>query len=290
MSIILQNKNFTVKIKELGAELVSVVHKESKIEYIWQGNPVFWPRHAPVLFPIVGALKDDVLTYQGKKYPDFHKHGYVRDEIFRVVGKSASQVMLEITNTNLDRFPMNYVLKITYTLQENGLKIEYNVKNPGKNELIFSIGGHPAFNTPLDKGTFETATVQFNPAGEYTSIPLNGPASDFANASKADFTKKVNITRQMFDPDVIIFGLDGKSSSVSLGNEKSDHGVTIELPQVDYIGIWSPFQTEAPFICLEPWWGIHDTVDSDGKFENKKGVTKLNGGEEKKFEYSLKFY
>lgn len=180
MTVIIQNDQLIAEIAEHGAELISLKSKEHGLEYIWQGDPAYWGRHAPVLFPFVGRLKDDQYVYQGKTY-QMGQHGFARDMDFEVIehGQEMASFILRSTPETLEKYPFDFELVISYELGGDGITVHYQVANTGEKEMFFSIGGHPAFNVPLEEGlSFEDFYLAFSPLKSRLRLPLKGPFID----------------------------------------------------------------------------------------------------------------
>ena len=178
--ITLKNQYLTVLINEQGAELTSVKDTDG-LEYIWQADPAFWKRHAPILFPIVGRLKDNQYTYAGQTY-EMTQHGFARDNQFEVESQLPTKVSLVLrpTEETLAKYPFKFELRIIYELVDHQLNVSLNVINPSQDTLLFSIGAHPGFNIPLVKGegNFEDSFIRVAPKKSYVQIPLKPPYSD----------------------------------------------------------------------------------------------------------------
>ncbi|GAA3192935.1 aldose 1-epimerase family protein [Lentilactobacillus kefiri] len=290
--ITLKNQYLTVLINEFGAELTSV-KDTSGLEYIWQADPSFWKRHAPILFPIVGRLKDNQYDYQGKTY-QMTQHGFARDNQFKVESQLPTKVSLVLrpTDETLAKYPFKFELRIIYELVDHQLKVSLNVMNPSEDTLLFSIGAHPGFNIPLVKneGSFEDSFVRVAPKKRYTQIPLKPPYSDPEDSKVIDLTKPLPLNHDLFNSDAIVLSLEGKETTVMLANSQNDHGVSLTVENAPYVGIWSPYPKKAPFACIEPWWGLADTVDSNGKLTDKFAINKLEGRHAFAGKYQISFF
>ena len=290
--ITLKNQYLTVLINEFGAELTSV-KDTSGLEYIWQADPSFWKRHAPILFPIVDRLKDNQYDYQGKTY-QMTQHGFARDNQFKVESQLPTKVSLVLrpTDETLAKYPFKFELRIIYELVDHQLKVSLNVMNPSEDTLLFSIGAHPGFNIPLVKneGSFEDSFVRVAPKKRYTQIPLKPPYSDPEDSKVIDLTKPLPLNHDLFNSDAIVLSLEGKETTVMLANSQNDHGVSLTVENAPYVGIWSPYPKKAPFACIEPWWGLADTVDSNGKLTDKFAINKLEGRHAFAGKYQISFF
>ena len=273
----LENETLTVTILTKGAELTSIKRKDNKIEYLWQADPKYWGRHAPVLFPFVGRLKEDRYEVDGKTYP-MGQHGFARDCEFEIMHQTASTVTLKLSDSpsTKERYPYAFHLLITYTLADNTVTTAYRVENPASDKsLYFSIGAHPGFNIPLTTDTiFEDYYFSFSPRKTRTTIPLSGAYLNTPCKTLAQTNTDIALTRSLFDNDAMIYETKGENI-FTIKSEKTEHSVAVRFVDFPYVGIWSPPQTDAPFVCIEPWFGIADDMNATGKIEEKLGIQTL---------------
>lgn len=276
MTVIIENDQLIATIAEEGAELISLKSKESGLEYIWQGDPEFLGRHAPVLFPFVGRLKEDRYSYQGKTYP-MGQHGFARDQVFEVIEKGDEMTSLSLKSSETTRkiYPFDFELVLTYKLEESAIIVGYQVINSGKEELLFSIGGHPAFNIPIeDQLSFTDYYLSFEPKVDRIQLPLEGPFVDLEHKTLGQTSVDYDLKRSLFEKDALIYETPGKTE-ISFKSDKSKHSVSLSYDDIPFVGIWSPYGVEAPFVCIEPWWGIADKVGSTGELINKFAINRL---------------
>ncbi|MEX0380794.1 aldose 1-epimerase family protein [Leuconostoc sp. MS02] len=289
----LENKNLKVMINEEGAELTSVWHKQAELEYIWIGDPKYWGRHASNLFPIVGRLRGDQYKVAGETY-FMNQHGFARNTVFDVVEHNDNHALFRIhdTQSTMRVYPFKFQLDIRYDLtDDNELKIAYIVNNTDTEEsLFFSVGGHPAFNLPLDGGKFSDYYVSIEPEKLYDRVRLTGPYSNPNVPTPFNANIPLRLRQEDYHDDAIILKLDRQKTSFLLARLANQHGLRMTLDNAQFLGIWTPAGKEAPFIALEPWWGIADTVDSTGNFKEKFGVNVLAAGDTFNGTYSLQFF
>ncbi len=286
MSVTITNDFLKATINEKGAELVSLHANE--IEYIWQADPQYWGRHAPILFPFVGRLKDNHYSYQGKTYP-MGQHGFARDKEFKVLEQTKEKVTLVLTSDEETRkvYPFDFSLTVSYEIWGEGVRIRFDVENTGEEEMIFALGGHPAFNIPLtDKLQFEDYFIAFSPQKSRVKIPLEGPFTNLAQKTIGQTNTNIQLSRELFKEDALIYETKGLNA-YTLGSEDSSHSVTVAYNHIPYVGLWSPYPAEAPFVCIEPWWGFADTIDSNGRLEDKEGMNRLAAKAHFKTEFSI---
>jgi galactose mutarotase-like enzyme len=274
------NSNLTAQINHLGAELFSLKNKENK-EFMWNGNPVFWGKHSPILFPIIGTLKNNSYSYNGKEY-HLTRHGFARDMVFEVVNKSRSSVEFSLNSSEESRkmYPFDFELRIIYTLTNNSLDVEYKVINNGDSSMPFSIGAHPAFSL---EGAFENYSLEFEKEENLDCYLLQ---NDLISNNKKQLeleNKKLTLDYELFKKDALIFkSLESKKLTI-LENSKPLLKVSFEgFPS---LGIWT--KVDAPFLCIEPWYGYSDTEEQFGNLFEKEGIQIINGKEIFKSKYSI---
>lgn len=272
--ITLENDDIKADIHPHGAELHSIYSKTNEIEYLWNGDPAFWPRHAPVLFPIVGGLIDDTFIYKSESY-HLEKHGFARDSDFEVESSTATSAtfLLKSCEETLKSYPFAFELRLKYALNGNKVSLEYHVSNPAQSPMFFSIGSHPAFKVPLTEGGYEDHSLVFSEVENADSWGVSGNYLT-TPAKYLDNQKKLDLKHELFYNDAVIFK-DLKSTAISVVNNKNQHGLTYTFEGFPYMGIWAA--KDAPFVCIEPWCGIPDSIDHDQNLENKEGIIKLEG-------------
>jgi galactose mutarotase-like enzyme len=241
---------------------------------MWNGNAEFWPRHSPVLFPIVGGLLDDSFIYKNQEYT-LAKHGFARDMDFKVVNATQTEasLTLESSEETLQSYPFNFVLKLTYKLDGSRVLISYSVENTSKDTMYFSIGSHPAFNVPLvENTTYEDYYLEFNEKETSVRHNLNGNILD-GTVPYLDNQNTLPLKASLFYNDAVIFD-DLKSTRISIKSNKTPHGLHYNFDGFPYMGIWA--SKDAPFVCIEPWCGLPDLANHTKKIEDKKGIISLD--------------
>ena len=270
----LRNSQLTVVIDSFGAELNSI--KSNDIEYLWQADQNFWARHAPVLFPIVGKLKNGEYHYREETYK-MGGHGFARDSEFKLVKEDDDELIYELCQSeeSLLHYPFKFTFRVFYTLNANKIKIRYEVKNDDEKFLNFGVGAHPAFNVPLKNGSFEDYTLTISPNEKRIFIPLNPASGTLKLDEKSEVdVSELPLTHQLFDQDALVY-TSSDEMKVSLTNDLDEHSVTVTWKNMPYFGLWSPYPAEAPFVCIEPWCGIADDENTDGDLTTKFGINEL---------------
>ena len=279
----IENEQLTVQIDPLGAQMHSIKRNAAGLEYLWQGDPKSWKRQAPVLFPFVGRLKDDQYEYQGKVYHQT-QHGFARDREFKVVEQSSERVVFELRDDEKTRaaFPFAFVLTIAYQLDEDRLLVSYRVENPSNDQtLIYALGAHPGFNVPVDEqSSFETTQFSVSPAIDYQQVKLvaPGPFNDLEHPAVLHMQQPIQLDHELFDEDALIFATKGMPFTATLTEPQTNHGVHVQVNGAPFVGVWSPYPAQANLVCVEPWWGIADSIHSDGRLEDKQVMSRLAPG------------
>jgi galactose mutarotase-like enzyme len=276
--IILENDNIRATFAAKGAELQSLISKSNNLEYIWDGNPQFWAKHSPVLFPIVGALKNNAYRYKGQPY-ELSRHGFARDQEFAVEKVSDSELVFTVLHSEatLKVYPFEFTLQLRYTLNNEGLSCRYEVYNPGEDVLLFSIGGHPAFATPVDERTkYTDYSLRFNRDTELSFHKIQDNLISDETKQIGLVNRTLALKHELFYEDALVFKTL-KSDQITLRNEITGAGMEFHFEGFPYFGIWAA--KDADFVCLEPWCGIADGVDHNQELEEKEGIQRLEAGE-----------
>lgn len=276
----LENKKIKIEVDTQGAQLQKLILKKDDKNYLWHGNSEFWGRKAPVLFPIVGRLKENQYIYQNQEYK-MTQHGFARDNEFELIdqGKNYLTYILKENEKTLKKYPFKFRLKIKYTIDRKSLSVTYKVINQDSKEMYFSIGAHPAFYWPLEDGEKkEDYYLEFEKKENADKYLLDSGLLNNKKEKVLSNSKFLELQPDIFKNDALVFK-DLKSEKVTLKSKKSEREVQIKFKNFPYLGIWSQ-SAEAPFICIEPWQGIADSIDSSGKIEEKEGINKLKPEEE----------
>ena len=287
---VIENDRLSVVIHPKGAELQGIFNKMDALEYLWGGDPAFWGKRSPVLFPIVGTLKGDTYFYDDKPYK-LSRHGFARDMLFKVSDHRGDAIDLEIGNNEdtLPRYPFLFQLNIHYRLDHDELLVSYRVRNKSKTDLYFSVGGHPAFRVPLVEGTdYTDYYLEFNADRELNRWPISPDGLiEMESIPLLGGTGILPLTRELFFKDALVFK-HPESSLVSLKSSKTQHGIDFNISGFNYLGIWAA--KNADFVCIEPWCGIADSVNSDQQLVHKEGIIKLKPGDLFEREWKARFF
>ena len=267
-------------IDSAGAQLMSL--KLDGKEYLWQRDEKYWPRCAPVLFPIVGNLRNDRAdSEQGEVR--FGRHGLARNYEHEVIEATDDSVTYELVSNDDTRakFPFDFKLNMTYRIVGDALEQEFAVTNTGDVTLPFAVGGHPAFNVPApgcEDEDFSDYKLVFADKWTYASPTISTETGllDYGNRfTLVDDADELPLNHRLFDVDTLTFE-DVPGRTVSLVGP-SGHGMRVDFPGFDFLGVWSA--PDAPFVALEPWRGTATRTDEDDVFEHKQGMDFLEPGE-----------
>ncbi|MFD2939304.1 aldose 1-epimerase family protein [Flavobacterium notoginsengisoli] len=274
MTTTISNSKLNASIKHAGAELFSIKDNENK-EFIWEGNPDFWGKHSPVLFPIVGTLKNNTYTIKEKEY-QLPRHGFARDMEFELIEKTENKAVFSLKSSEetLKKYPFKFELQLIYTLNENSLDLEYKVINNGNEKMPFSIGAHPAIALP---DNFEDYALQFEKKEELKYYLLENDLISSKTKILETNNNVIPLNYELFKNDALIFKTLNSKSLTILKNAKPY--VKVDYKDFLSLGIWT--KENAPFICIEPWLGYSDTDQNTGDLYKKEGILIL--GENKNF-------
>lgn len=301
--ITLDNGQISISVKDHGAELSSIKHNSR--EYLWQADPEFWARHSPVLFPIVGNVWQKQYRSQGKVF-NLGQHGFARDMDFTFLSKTDNEVWfkLESDAATLEKFPYSFRLELGYRLVENSVEVLWKVVNTNNGPMSFQIGAHPAFHWPLlsneaiaagtqamkeelksgsDRGWFK-----FDACGILSkSVIGEGGCIDpsLQKDVQVDEGGFLPLDLDSFSKDALVFE-DGQVHSVTLCSQDKTPYLTLTF-DAPVIGLWSSPGKNAPFVCIEPWYGRTDDMNYLGEFEDRKWIQKLEEGEEFNSKYTI---
>lgn len=293
--VTLSNNELTVKINEFGAEVSSVIDKKTGYEFMWQADDKYWGRHAPVLFPIVGRLKEDQYEYNGQTY-QMTQHGFARDSMFEVEEVTDNTATFSLTDNEetLKKYPFKFKLLIKYALEENRLTVTYEVRNQSTREVMYyGIGGHPAFNVSQttnkdDKAEFDQVSFRFEPNEESLFIPLGQSGLLDLKEASEEMVDKIQLTHESFKADAFVYKVKPETEMV-LTDDANQVEIRLIPHEMEHVGIWSPYPARGGFVCLEPWAGVADDEETSGQFNEKYGINKLNPEQIMTHHYTIQF-
>lgn len=287
MRYTMKNNIMSVEINSNGAEVKSVI--KNGVEYMWNANPEYWGRTSPVLFPFVGSLNGGIYKVEDKEYA-MGQHGFARDMEFVLTEQSDTRLvfMLSSNEETLKKYPFEFTLKITYAIMENALTVGWKVENTADKSMYFSIGAHPAFMCPLNGGNQSDYKLKFDTDKDIEYYLLDGGLIDKSKTYKLSICNGyANINAGMFDRDALI--VEGRQASkISLCYPDGMEYISVKT-NAPLFGLWSPAGKDAPFVCVEPWYGRGDAVGFHGDLSEREYSNNLPAGEQFSAEYAVEF-
>ena len=273
----LENDILKITVDTHGAELSSIYRKDERREMLWQGDPEFWGRRSPVLFPVVGKYKNGKTTYEGKEYFS-GQHGFARDSEFTLVEKTENKLSFELSSNEetLKQYPFRFRLVCSFELNNDRIIVGWNVQNIDDKKIYFSIGAHPAFYCEKDKTVLSMNEENI----KYNLINSNG----LYTPQKYDVENSFVLHDNIFDNDALIIENSGVNEISLINNDKKYLTVKFDVP---LFGIWSPTKKNAPFVCIEPWYGRCDAEDFEGDITEREWGNSLEAGETWYKEYEI---
>jgi len=275
----LKNDKLTVLISEIGAELQSIKDTTGK-EYLWQADPKYWPRHSPILFPIVCSVNNDTYRVDGEEY-HLPRHGFARDREFELTYQFDNEISFQLLwdDESLKVYPYKFALNVTYLLDGNSLYVEWQVDNIDKKEIHFQIGGHPAFNIPdMKDGDTQTGRIRLDalaPIYRFTSY-IDGTHDMTEEVVETTKDGVINFNDETWSKDSIQINNSQTGKAEIL--DKEGHPVVTVFYETPVCAFWSPYKKNAPFVCIEPWYGVGDHRGFDGEFRDKPLMNHLLPG------------
>jgi len=277
---------YTASISSLGAELKSFKNEATGCEYIWQGDPDIWQGSAPILFPVVGRLKDGGYLYNNKKY-ELAKHGFARTSTFTLCHDSSDKktFMLASSPETETSYPFYFQLFVEFKIDTGCIAVSYTVKNSGHSPMFFTIGSHPAFFLPMSDCQLEDYYIEFEKKetldcyflenGLLTVTPIPGFLKN---------ENRIRITKTLFENDALIFK-NIASKKISIKNKNTGYSLTMDTGGAPHLGIWA--KPGAPYACLEPWFSHDNSHKSSDDLRFKEGMMELDPGKKFKTGYSI---
>ena len=284
---ILENEFLRVTVADAGAELISVWDKTAGQERIWTGEPSVWNRHAPILFPFVGKVREGKYRIGEREYAMKTQHGFARDMVFACAEKTDASVTHCLTATEQTRavYPFEFKLTVCHKLLGKTLAVQWTVENLGEEIMFFSIGGHPGFMPP-EGARKEDCLIAFSGQEELQYVSAN--ASGYIVTQKKRLALKDGLAPWQADiPDTWIFE-DHQVKAVGIARPDGTPFVTLNCDGFPMLAVWA--NPQGPFICLEPWFGRADDADFTGTIDRKKDVQTLTSGAKQEIEYTIEFH
>ena len=301
----IRNDKLTVQVASLGAELQSIKDAAGR-EYLWQGGDK-WPRRSPILFPIVCSVNDDTYTVDGQEY-HLPRHGFARDTEFHLIAQGEHKVTyaLHETDETLKVYPYRFNLAVSYRLSGNRIHVVWHVENTDTRDIHFQIGGHPAFLAPGCREDEELRgvisltphTSHHTPHTSQPTPPTSHPTPLTTLKSYIDGSHEMTeVPLTGVDDGMLVFDdeffandsvkiHDCQTRRAALLNPDGTAAVTVDY-KCPIIAFWSPYRKKAPFVCIEPWYGLGDPRGWRGEFRDKYYMNHLQPGSSFMAEYVI---
>jgi galactose mutarotase-like enzyme len=278
MKYSLRNELLQIEVLQKGAEWCRMQYLPTGVDYLWTADPQVWGKYAPLLFPIVGTLKEGKYFHNGVEYA-LLRHGFARDRDFELIEQTADRLVFELKSDDSTKtvYPFSFRLRVQYTLTNLSLRVHYTVMNEGQEEMYFSIGGHPAFRIPFFPNTqYEDYALHFEKPEHSGRWPISaGGLIERASIPFFEGRQEIPLTKTLFARDALVFK-QLSSKQVTLLETHSKRGIRFHFGEFPYLGLWAA--PGADFVCIEPWQGIADSVDHTQNLQEKEGMVRLAPG------------
>lgn len=284
----IKNQRFTAQIDPLGAQLVSL--QDGARELLWTGDPAYWREHAPVLFPIVGALREGRTKIKGQWF-EMARHGFAKRREFALNKQTESAVSLTLRSDGETKkqYPFDFALTVGYALTEDGYTTQFTVENTGDEPLPFAIGGHPGFNLPMEDGArFEDYTLQFE-KDENQKCPVVLMETGLLDYEKTGFRlqgREIPLQHSLFYGDALVFE-NLHSRRVRMVNKGTGKGIEMDFSGFPLLGVWSA-ANDGPYVCLEPWTGCATLTTEGDEFTQKHHMRSIAPGTKESYAFSVR--
>lgn len=272
----IKNNQLEVQITKIGAELCSIKKLATDTEYMWDADQTIWGSHAPVLFPIIGRLKNGVYTFEKNEY-SVPKHGFIRNNKELVIKNQSNKSITfqySYNKETLKNYPFEFEFNITFSLENDTIHIKHEIINHGNTDMYFSLGGHPTFKCPLHKNeNYNNYYLEFeHKETSKTHLLNNNGLLKGDTKPLLNNTNILSLEHSLFNNDALILK-DLKSKTVNLAHKTMGNILSVEFNDFNYLGIWA--KPNGNFVCIEPWLGVTDNENTDGDFKTKEGIIKL---------------
>lgn len=268
MIVTITNNKISASIDTIGAELIRL--EKDNQNCIWTVDDTYWNKTSPILFPIVGRLKNDSYKYDGKTY-ELPRHGFARNFEFQILNKTENSIIfvLDSNSETLKNYPFEFQLQLEYELDGNELKMKYSVENKSQVTMPFSIGAHPAFAI---ENSFSDYSLKFNQTEEFISYELDNEQFNTISKKIQSENGIIDLNYTLFEKDALVFK-HLESNELTL-LKKKEPVLSVQFEGFPYLGIWT--KPNAPFLCIEPWCGLADNVNHNGNIFEKEGINLLH--------------
>jgi galactose mutarotase-like enzyme len=276
----LKNNKLKISVQANGAELCEISSVKHNTQFMWDAKPDIWGSFAPNLFPIIGGLKNNSYSYDGKLYT-LPKHGLIRNSDAITLSQHTENSLTFAFNYNdalLKQYPFKFEFELCFTLTDNKIEVAHRIKNVDRKTLYFSVGGHPAFKCPVfEDEDYKDYSLEFETVENAVTHLLNPDTGLVSQNTKPvlQHSKTLPLTHSLFNDDALIFK-DLHSKKISLNSKNRGTILTVDYPDFDYLGIWA--KPNGNFVCIEPWLGIADAESTNQLLKEKEGIIQLEAG------------
>lgn len=290
MQFVIENEQLKVTVDSLGCEVISIIGKKDGCEYLWGGNEEFWASHAPTMFPICGRLLEGKYTYRGKEY-EMNLHGFARHQEFVISEKTPTSISMTLSDNDelYAQYPFHFTLTTTHTLEGNTVRTKHTVQNLSDVMMPFALGGHPGFNVPVGgKGQFSDCYVEFDaPCAPQKLVMTNERhlMTDDLEPIALEDGKIIRLHHDMFDHDAIF--MKDAARGATLKSTVCDKFVHLGFADMQYVGLWHKPETEAGYVCIEPWQSVPGYDWAIDDLETKRDLNHLEAGGAYSAEYQI---
>jgi len=288
----LENSKLKIGVKNIGAELCQIASVNNTNDFMWDAKPAIWASHAPNLFPVIGALKEDSYYFENKKYV-LSKHGFIRNnKDITLLEKTKDSLTFKLSHNEmtLEKYPFKFEFYITYKLTDNKIDIIHTIKNCDKQPLYFSLGGHPAFKCPVyENENYEDYVLEFEHEENSVRHLINMATGLISSKTKPVFnnSNKIQLTHDLFNEDALVFK-DLKSRKVTLKSDTYGAILSVSYKKFPYLGIWA--KPNGNYVCIEPWLGIADHEDTNQELKTKEGILSLHPNKSFSASYTIEIH
>ncbi len=292
MIFTIENKHLKASVNTMGAQLYSLYSKDTRTEYLWQGDSAFWGDRALNLFPFIGRMYEKQYTYAGQVYPS-RTHGLARYFPFRLEKRSATRLVFLLTENEktLKEYPFRFEFRVIFEVKGKTLTTRYQATNTDERTMICAFGGHPGINIPFSEGTFEDYYLEFSePACAKRHLLADGQPYMADKSLPYPLTdgKKLPLKHDLFDNDAII--LSNTSRIVSVKSKTDPRYITMHYEDFKYIGFWHIDHKDAPYVCLEPWSALPASNGIVDELESKADMCHIPPAGSKEVSFTLEIH
>ncbi|MCL2832914.1 MAG: aldose 1-epimerase family protein [Treponema sp.] len=289
----IENSKLSVKISQLGAELVSIYDRANSRELLWQGNEAIWKNQAPVLFPLIGRLKTKGFTYEGKRY-DIDIHGFAKTSVFTPADRSGNSITFTLASSGetLQHYPFDFGFSVRYTIDNNRLLKEYITKNTSAKDMYYEAGGHEGYMLPLSGSEkMSDYFLLFKGKDALYSFTKDDQTMMLIQKHKFDLDNgRLYLNMGVFSNDALVLE-DDAGKVIELHGPNTGRLLTVKFSDFKYVGIWTRnMPSDTNYVCIEPWSSLPDFAHLGTELTEKIGIRRLGAGQSETLEYTVEVH